>query len=90
MAALLAGGHVLFEDIPGVGKTMLVKSLAKAIQSDYKRVQFTPDLLPNDVLGVSILIPKATSSSFVLARSSPPSSWQMRSTEPHQGRKPHS
>ena len=54
VAALLAGGHVLFEDIPGVGKTMLVKSLAKAIQSDYKRVQFTPDLLPNDELGVSI------------------------------------
>ena len=54
VAALLAGGHVLFEDIPGVGETMLVKSLAKAIQSDYKRVQFTPDLLPNDILGVSI------------------------------------
>lgn len=54
VTALLAGGHVLFEDIPGVGKTMLVKSLAKAIQSDYKRVQFTPDLLPNDILGVSI------------------------------------
>ena len=54
VAALLAGGHVLFEDIPGVGKTMLVKSLAKAIQSDYKRVQFTPDLLPPDILGVSI------------------------------------
>ena len=54
VAALLAGGHVLFEDIPGVGKTMLVKSLAKAIKSDYKRVQFTPDLLPNDILGVSI------------------------------------
>lgn len=54
VAALLAGGHVLFEDIPGVGKTMLVKSLAKAIQSDYKRVLFTPDLLPNDILGVSI------------------------------------
>jgi len=54
VAAMLAGGHVLLEDIPGVGKTMLVKSLAKAIQSDYKRVQFTPDLLPNDVLGVSI------------------------------------
>ena len=54
VAAMLDGGHVLLEDIPGVGKTMLVKSLAKAIQSDYKRVQFTPDLLPNDVLGVSI------------------------------------
>ncbi|WP_291292811.1 MoxR family ATPase [Enterococcus sp.] len=58
VAALLAGGHVLFEDIPGVGKTMLVKSLAKAIQSDYKRIQFTPDLLPNDILGVSIFNPE--------------------------------
>lgn len=54
VAALLAGGHVLFEDIPGVGKTMMVKSLAKAIHSDFSRVQFTPDLLPSDILGVSI------------------------------------
>ncbi len=54
VTALLAGGHVLFEDIPGVGKTMMVKSLAKAIQSDFSRVQFTPDLLPSDILGVSI------------------------------------
>lgn len=54
VAALLTGGHVLFEDIPGVGKTMMVKSLAKAIHSDFSRVQFTPDLLPSDILGVSI------------------------------------
>lgn len=54
VAALLAGGHVLFEDIPGVGKTILVKSLAKAIHSDFSRIQFTPDLLPSDILGVSI------------------------------------
>ncbi|MEO1771691.1 MULTISPECIES: AAA family ATPase [Enterococcus] len=54
VTALLAGGHVLFEDIPGVGKTMIVKSLAKAIHSDFSRVQFTPDLLPSDILGVSI------------------------------------
>ncbi|MHC5373875.1 AAA family ATPase [Enterococcus sp. LJL120] len=54
VAALLAGGHVLFEDIPGVGKTQLVKALAKAVESDYARIQFTPDLLPNDILGVSI------------------------------------
>lgn len=54
VVALLAGGHVLFEDIPGVGKTMMVKSLAKAIHSDFSRVQFTPDLLPSDILGVSI------------------------------------
>lgn len=54
VAALLAGGHVLFEDIPGVGKTILVKSLAKAIHSDFSRIQFTPDLLPSDILGISI------------------------------------
>lgn len=54
VTAILAGGHVLFEDVPGVGKTLLVKTIAKALQSDYNRVQFTPDLLPNDLLGVSI------------------------------------
>lgn len=54
VAALLAGGHVLFEDIPGVGKTVLVKALAKAIQGTFSRVQFTPDLLPGDILGVSV------------------------------------
>ncbi len=54
VTAFLAGGHVLFEDIPGVGKTVMVKSLAKAIHSDFSRVQFTPDLLPSDILGVSI------------------------------------
>lgn len=54
VAAFLAGGHVLFEDIPGVGKTVLVKALAKATHGTYNRIQFTPDLLPNDILGVSI------------------------------------
>ena len=54
VAALLAGGHVLFEDIPGVGKTVLVKTLAKAIQGEFSRVQFTPDLQPSDISGLSI------------------------------------
>ncbi|MFV0560534.1 MAG: AAA family ATPase [Enterococcus sp.] len=54
IVALLAGGHVLLEDVPGVGKTLLVKTLAKAIQGKFSRVQFTPDLLPNDILGLSI------------------------------------
>lgn len=54
ITALIADGHVLFEDIPGVGKTMLAKTLAKTIQCQVQRVQFTPDLLPSDIIGVSI------------------------------------
>ncbi|KIO60303.1 hypothetical protein B4064_3642 [Caldibacillus thermoamylovorans] len=64
LTALLADGHVLLEDVPGVGKTMLVKSLAKSVSSTFKRIQFTPDLLPSDVLGVSIYNPKALEFEF--------------------------
>lgn len=52
--SLLAQGHVLIDDVPGVGKTMLAKALAKTLGCDFKRVQFTPDMLPSDVTGVSI------------------------------------
>src|SRR6185436_20420855 len=51
---LLAGGHVLLEDVPGVGKTLLAKALAKSLSGEFKRVQFTADLLPSDVTGVTI------------------------------------
>ncbi|PIE27331.1 MAG: ATPase [Micrococcales bacterium] len=51
---LLAQGHLLIEDVPGVGKTVLAKALAKAVGGDTRRVQFTPDLLPSDITGVSI------------------------------------
>ncbi|WP_341482370.1 MoxR family ATPase [Bacillus kexueae] len=54
LVALLSEGHVLLEDVPGVGKTKLVKTLAQSIGVDYKRIQFTPDLLPSDITGVSI------------------------------------
>jgi len=54
MVALLCKGHVLIEDVPGVGKTMLTKAIARSIGSTFKRIQFTPDLLPSDVTGVNI------------------------------------
>lgn len=54
LAAFLSGGHILLEDVPGTGKTTLAKALAKTIAAVYHRVQFTPDLLPTDILGVSI------------------------------------
>jgi MoxR-like ATPase len=54
VVTLLAGGHVLLEDVPGVGKTLLAKALAKSLAGDFKRVQFTADLLPSDVTGVTI------------------------------------
>ena len=53
-AALLIGGHVLLEGVPGVAKTLIAKSMAKAIDLDFSRVQFTPDLMPSDVTGTSV------------------------------------
>lgn len=54
VTTLLAGGHVLLEDVPGVGKTMLARSVAASIEGEFRRVQFTPDLLPSDVTGVNV------------------------------------
>jgi len=58
LIALVAGGHVLIEDVPGTGKTLLVKSLARSIGGTYHRIQCNPDLLPTDITGVSIYHPK--------------------------------
>lgn len=54
LAAVIAGGHILMEDIPGVGKTTLAMAFAKSLSMEYKRVQFTPDVLPSDILGFSM------------------------------------
>jgi MoxR-like ATPase len=64
LAAFLAGGHVLLEDNPGTGKTTMAKALARTIGAEYRRVQFTPDLLPSDILGVSVFDPRDQSFQF--------------------------
>ena len=63
--ALVSGGHVLIEDVPGVGKTSLVHALAKSVSCGFKRIQFTPDIMPSDVTGFSIYNQKPVSSNFV-------------------------
>ncbi len=65
ITALLAGGHVLLEDVPGTGKTTLAKSLAKSLDCSFSRVQFTPDLLPADVTGMRIFSPQDAAFRFV-------------------------
>jgi MoxR-like ATPase len=57
--ALLAGGHVLLEGLPGLGKTLLVRTIARSLQLQYSRIQFTPDLMPADILGTNVLLEAA-------------------------------
>ena len=64
VVALICQGHILIEDVPGVGKTMLARSLAKSTSCDYSRIQFTPDLLPSDISGVSIYSQKSGNFEF--------------------------
>ena len=66
LVALLAGGHILLEDVPGVGKTVLARAIARSINCTFSRIQLTPDLLPTDILGVSVY--RAESGEFVFKR----------------------
>jgi hypothetical protein len=64
LIGLLCQGHILIEDVPGVGKTMLAKSLARSIGCSFSRIQFTPDMLPSDVTGVSVFNQRTTEFEF--------------------------
>ena len=65
LTAILAGGHILLEDVPGTGKTTMAKSLAKSVSCGFARVQFTPDLLPADITGTRIYNQKTGEFTFI-------------------------
>jgi MoxR-like ATPase len=65
IVSLIAGGHILLEDVPGVGKTLLAKAIAKSVNCKFKRIQFTSDLLPSDIIGVSIYNQKTNDFEFL-------------------------
>ena len=65
VVTMLCGGHLLLEDVPGTGKTMLIKSLAASVGCDFKRIQFTPDLLPSDITGINFFNMKKSEFEFI-------------------------
>ncbi len=65
LVAMLSGGHVLLEDVPGVGKTLLAKSLARSVNGRFQRIQCTPDLLPSDITGTNIWNPSSREFEFL-------------------------
>jgi MoxR-like ATPase len=86
LIALFAGGNVLLEGVPGLGKTLLVRTLAQALTLPFSRIQFTPDLMPADVIGTNIVMEDPETGrrkfEFQRGRSLPRSCWPTRSTAP--------
>src|SRR5882757_8529336 len=68
LVAFFAGGHVLLEGVPGLGKTMLVRTLAEAVDLDFSRIQFTPDLMPADILGTQVIVEEGGEKRFQFRR----------------------
>lgn len=82
LIGLLTHGHILLEGVPGLAKTTAIKSLAQALSTRFQRIQFTPDLLPADLIGTLIYVPSEGTFRTRRGRSSPTSSWPTRSTGP--------
>ena len=87
LVCLFAEGHLLLEDVPGTGKTTLAKAIANSMDGTWRRIQFTPDLLPSDVTGGLISTSPTARSSSVPARCSPTSCSPTRSTGPRRRRR---
>jgi MoxR-like ATPase len=86
LMCLCAGGHVLLEGVPGLGKTLMVRTLAGSLGLDFSRIQFTPDLMPADVTGTNIIAetPEGRKEfQFQRGPCSPMCCWPMKSTAPH-------
>ncbi len=86
LTAMVAEGHVLLEDAPGTGKTSLAKAISASVQGTHQRIQFTPDLLPSDVTGVTIWDQGARTFQFHPGPCSPRCCWRTRSTAPRRRR----
>jgi len=80
LVAILAQGHLLVEGVPGLAKTLTVKTLARTIHGTFKRIQFTPDLVPADLIGTRIYNQKSGEFNTSLGRCSPTCSWPTKST----------
>lgn len=84
LTAIIAEGHILLEDVPGSGKTVMAKSLARSIDAEFSRIQFTPDLLPSDVTGLNYYNQKEANLHSGKVLYSATFFWQTKSTVRHQ------